>query len=121
MLISSALNFETIFFKKENDLPYVLYLPSYTAAAYYHKKLSRDLQGDLQKTLKEVRNYANLKGVVKKVENRYLGFFRQLNGRRHSFQSGRFLNLSAFPTTDTELKLIAAAAIIGLRSSPKNG
>lgn len=31
------------------------------------------------------------------------------------------LSLNALPITDTELKLIAAAAIIGLRSKPKNG
>ena len=30
----------------------------------------------------------------------------------------KFLSLSAFERTDTELKLIAAAAIIGLRSGP---
>lgn len=30
-------------------------------------------------------------------------------------------SLRALPTTDTELKLIAAAAIIGLRRIPKNG
>jgi len=30
-------------------------------------------------------------------------------------------NRKALPTTDTELKLIAAAAIIGLSSSPKKG
>src|SRR5688572_27479841 len=31
------------------------------------------------------------------------------------------LNLSAFPMTDTELKLIAAAAIMGERSNPNTG
>lgn len=30
-------------------------------------------------------------------------------------------SLNAFPITETELKLIAAAAIIGLNSRPKNG
>ena len=30
-------------------------------------------------------------------------------------------NLRAFPTTDTELKLIAAAAIIGLNTTPQIG
>jgi carboxypeptidase C (cathepsin A) len=58
-LISSALNFETISFKKGNDFPFVLYLPSYTAAAWYHKKLSWDLQGDLQKTLKKAQAWAD--------------------------------------------------------------
>jgi hypothetical protein len=36
----------------------------------------------------------------------------------HSFT---LRNLSALPITETELKLIAAAASIGLKSRPKNG
>ena len=44
MLVSTVLNFETIAFSRGNDLPYVLYLPSYTAAAWYHQKLAPDLQ-----------------------------------------------------------------------------
>jgi carboxypeptidase C (cathepsin A) len=44
MLVSTVLNFETIAFARGNDLPYVLYLPSYTSAAWYHKKLPPDLQ-----------------------------------------------------------------------------
>src|ERR1700747_3687716 len=43
VLISSALNFQTIAFAPGNDVPYPLYLPSYAAAAWYHKKLSSDL------------------------------------------------------------------------------
>jgi carboxypeptidase C (cathepsin A) len=58
VLLSSALNFETISFKKENDLPYTLYLPSYAAAAWYHKKLSGELQADLTKTLNEAQSWA---------------------------------------------------------------
>ena len=37
------------------------------------------------------------------------------------FQSDSRRNLSAFPITDTELKLIAAAAIMGFSKSPRNG
>ncbi len=44
MLVSTVLNFETISFARGNDLPYVLYLPSYTATAWYHKKLGAELQ-----------------------------------------------------------------------------
>ena len=44
MLVSTVLNFETISFAHGNDLPYVLYLPSYTASAWYHKRLPPDLQ-----------------------------------------------------------------------------
>jgi hypothetical protein len=35
--------------------------------------------------------------------------------------SGARRSLKAFPTTDTELKLIAAAAIIGLKRRPNQG
>jgi len=58
VLVSSILNFQTADFAKGNDLPYVLYLPTYAATAWYHHKLSPDLQRDLQKTLKEVEAWA---------------------------------------------------------------
>jgi len=57
-LISSVLNFETISFGRGNDLPYALFLPSYTAAAWYHKKLPKDLQADLEKAIGESRRFA---------------------------------------------------------------
>ena len=40
---------------------------------------------------------------------------------RRNPQIAAFRNRNAFEITDTELKLIAAAAIIGLNKSPKNG
>ncbi len=40
---------------------------------------------------------------------------------RSRFQIAAFRNRNAFVITETELKLIAAAAIIGLSKSPKNG
>ena len=58
ILVSSVLNFGTISFSNGNDLPYSMYLPSYTAIAWYHKKLPADLQGDLTKALKESEDYA---------------------------------------------------------------
>ena len=58
VLVSSILNFQTASFDKGNDLPYVLYLPTYAATAWYHHKLSPDLQRDLQKTLKEAEAWA---------------------------------------------------------------
>jgi carboxypeptidase C (cathepsin A) len=57
-LISTVLNFQTISFGRGNDLPYALFLPSYTAAAWYHKKLPKDLQADLEKALGESRRFA---------------------------------------------------------------
>lgn len=58
VLVSSILNFETADFTKGNDLPYILFLPTYTATAWYHHKLAADLENDLQKTLKEVEAWA---------------------------------------------------------------
>ncbi len=58
MLISSILNFETASFNPGNDLPYVLFLPTYTATAWYHHKLPPELQQDLKQTLKEVEEFA---------------------------------------------------------------
>jgi len=58
VLVSSILNFETADFAKGNDLPYILYLPSYAATAWYHHKLAPDLQSDLAKTLKEVEAWS---------------------------------------------------------------
>jgi carboxypeptidase C (cathepsin A) len=57
MLISSILNFETAHFYAGNDLPFLLFLPTYTATAWYHKRLAPDLQADLKKTLKQVESF----------------------------------------------------------------
>jgi carboxypeptidase C (cathepsin A) len=40
LLISSALDFSAFHFGRANDLPYALFVPTYAATAWYHKKLS---------------------------------------------------------------------------------
>lgn len=57
ILISTVLSFQAISPSEANELPYPLYLPTYTAAAFYHQKLSSELQADLKKTLKEVKKW----------------------------------------------------------------
>ncbi|MDJ1484717.1 peptidase S10 [Cytophagaceae bacterium YF14B1] len=57
VLISSVLNFQTILFDKGNELPFALYLPTYSAIAWYHKKLSPEYT-DLKKLLAEVEQFA---------------------------------------------------------------
>jgi carboxypeptidase C (cathepsin A) len=57
-MVSSVLNFQTLRFNNGNDLPYVLFLPSYTATAWYHKQLDDELQRDLEATLGEVEAFA---------------------------------------------------------------
>ncbi len=60
VLISTVLNFGTLEFTRGNDLPFVLYLPSYTATAWYHKKLPPDVQQqDLTRILPEVEHWAS--------------------------------------------------------------
>jgi carboxypeptidase C (cathepsin A) len=58
LLISTIMNFQTARFARGNDLPYVLFLPTYTATAWYHKKLPPDLQQNLRRTLDEVERWA---------------------------------------------------------------
>lgn len=58
MLVSVILNFQTALFFPGNDLPFILFLPTYTATAWYHKRLDADLQQDLNKTLREVEQFA---------------------------------------------------------------
>ena len=57
-LVSSVLDFSTISFNAGNDLPYITFLPTETAVAWYHKKLPADLQADRAKALKESEAYA---------------------------------------------------------------
>jgi carboxypeptidase C (cathepsin A) len=56
ILVSSVMNLQTISFDNGNDLPYVLFLPSYAATAWYHKKLLP--RSDLDKTLKAAESWA---------------------------------------------------------------
>ncbi len=58
VLVSSILNFQTARFNKGNDLPFVLFLPTYTATAWYHGCLGPDLRKDLGATLAEVEAFA---------------------------------------------------------------
>jgi len=56
MLISAVLDFTTIDFHLNNELPYVLFLPGYAATAWYHGKLN--LKTSLNAFLKEVEEFA---------------------------------------------------------------
>jgi carboxypeptidase C (cathepsin A) len=58
MLVSVVLNFQTIHFGLGNDLPFILFLPTYTATAWYHKRLPADLQANLHRALGEAEVFA---------------------------------------------------------------
>jgi carboxypeptidase C (cathepsin A) len=57
VLISSVLNLNTLGFNPGDDMPYILYLPSYTATAWYQKIL-KDRPDDLNAFLAEARTFA---------------------------------------------------------------
>jgi carboxypeptidase C (cathepsin A) len=58
MLVSAVLDFSTISFNPGNDLPYIFFLPTETATAWFHKKLAPDLQADRAKALSEAEEFA---------------------------------------------------------------
>ncbi len=58
MLISSILNFQTTDNAPGNDLPFVLFLPTYSCAAWYHKKLAPEYEQDFGKLRAEVEQWA---------------------------------------------------------------
>ncbi len=58
-LISTVLNFQTIRFADNNDMPLVLILPSYAATAWYHKRLAPAMQAkSIQQIAQEARLFA---------------------------------------------------------------
>lgn len=58
VLVSTVLDFATIRNAENNDRPYITFLPTYTATAWYHKKLAPELQADLKRALDEARGFA---------------------------------------------------------------
>jgi carboxypeptidase C (cathepsin A) len=59
ILISTVLNFAVLEPGENNDLPFALYLPSYSAVAWYHKKLDMTKHADLDALLKEAQDFAD--------------------------------------------------------------
>jgi carboxypeptidase C (cathepsin A) len=58
VLVSAVLNFQTLEFGTGNELPYLLYLPAYTATAWYHNRLPGSLQKKgLQAALEEAETF----------------------------------------------------------------
>jgi carboxypeptidase C (cathepsin A) len=58
-LLSVAMDFGTLAWAKNNDVPYALLVPSFTMIAAYHKRLAPDLMQDLAKTRQEVERWAS--------------------------------------------------------------
>jgi carboxypeptidase C (cathepsin A) len=72
VLISSVLDLGTISFNPSEDMPYVFYLPSYAATAWYHKVL-KDRPDNLTGFLEEARNFAQTGYLSALVKGSKLG------------------------------------------------
>jgi carboxypeptidase C (cathepsin A) len=59
ILLSVALDFQTLTPGNLNDLPYEVIIPSYTIIAGYHKKLPPELASNMDATLKQVEQWAS--------------------------------------------------------------
>src|SRR4051794_12743278 len=57
-LVSSLLTYQTISPSAQNDAAYAAHVETYTATAWFHKKLPADLAGDLKKAVDESRAFA---------------------------------------------------------------
>ena len=58
ILISVVLNWQNTDWSIGNDMAYIMFLPSYTAAAWYHGKLAPELSGNLRETLDKAEEFA---------------------------------------------------------------
>jgi len=90
-MVSTVLNFQTIRFGAGNDLPYVLFLPSYTATAWYHNRLNARLQSDLHKTLSAVEDFATSEYSIALLEGDRIGDARR---KKIVAELARFTGLS---------------------------
>ncbi len=74
IMISPALNYETIAFAFGNDLPYILFVPAYTATAWYHKALPGDLQAlPLEEVVKQATAFAMNEYTLAMMKGQALG------------------------------------------------
>lgn len=59
IVISGAINFQTLRFSPSNDVPDVCFLPTYAATAWYHKQLDDELQSlPLEKVVARAEKFA---------------------------------------------------------------
>jgi carboxypeptidase C (cathepsin A) len=57
IFVSTVFDFQTLSFVTGNDLPYILFLPTYAAVSWYHKTLPSQ-PPDMKSFLKEVEDFA---------------------------------------------------------------
>lgn len=58
ILVSPVIDFQTIRFTESNDLPFILFFPSYAATAWHHKKVDRKTYPTIEAVTKAAENFA---------------------------------------------------------------
>ncbi|HSL23801.1 MAG TPA: hypothetical protein VK886_19870 [Vicinamibacterales bacterium] len=58
VLVSALLTYQTLSPAPNNDIAYAVMIPTYTATAWYHKRLPADLAGDLKAAVDQSRAFA---------------------------------------------------------------
>jgi carboxypeptidase C (cathepsin A) len=97
VLVSCALDFQGFIFAEGNNLPFLTYLPSYAATAWYHKRLPANLQ---QKPLKEL-----LREVEHWTDHEYASLLTrgdQLSDGERQNAAARLASYTGLPQSDIE-------------------
>ena len=102
MLVSLAIDMQTLCFDHGNELPYALFLPTYAATAWYHKALPPDLQKQpLAEVVSAAEAFANNAYVVALMQGSTLqGAARA----RVTAQVARYSGLSEAYVTKSDLR-----------------
>ena len=58
IMVSAVFDLRTLTFPPNDDLPYIVHLPSYAATSHYHKKLTKEMNSlNLESFINEVREF----------------------------------------------------------------
>jgi carboxypeptidase C (cathepsin A) len=105
-LISSVLNFEAISLNPGNELPYALYLPTYTTTAWYYKKLPPDLQRQpLEQLIQSARDFASNEYTLALMKGAQLSAADRV---KVVAQIGRFTGLSKEYVENSNMRISPA-------------
>jgi carboxypeptidase C (cathepsin A) len=106
VLVSGLVDYGTIIAGPSNDLPFSLFLPSYTAVAHAHGRLPDDLQADRAAALAEAEAFA----AGEYVEGLYAG--ATLSAERRQQLAGKIARLTGLSerfVLDHDLRVDASA------------
>lgn len=91
ILISSVLDFGTLRFARNNDLPYVLFLPTYAATAWYHGVLDRSKFPTLASAIKAAETWTISEYLVALAEG------SSIDARKKTEVVARLAELTGMP------------------------